>query len=188
MHKYSLQPWQTLGESIALQTPWFTIKKYQMRTPSGVDATYYIHENKDAVICVCVNDKGNILIERQYRPPVSKISVDYPGGRVEQDDHSTEKALRRELQEETGYTVNSIQKLGVIDRDPSFTSGRLHVYLAQDLTPGKATPEETENIITEFVSPTTILKLIASGEMACSFCLSATLLAFQKMEWETKPI
>lgn len=154
-----------------------------MQTPTGVELDYFVHEAPDSVICVCVNDDNEILVERQYRPPIQKVSVDYPAGRAEVNDASTEAAIRRELLEEVGFTVKTIRQLAVIDSDPEFSIKRTHVFLAQGSIDQEATPEETEHIVAEFVKPSKILEMIARGEMTCTFCLSATLLAFRELGW-----
>jgi ADP-ribose pyrophosphatase len=178
-----LQPWKLLDQHVAFETPWFTIKKQHMSTPAGAEVDYYIHDNHDSVICVCVNERNEVLIERQYRPPVQKVSIDYPSGRMEKDDKTTENAIRRELQEETGFEVTSLKKLSVVDRDPGFSTTRLHVFLAQGLLQGTPVPEETEYIAACFVHPSEILRMIVVGEMSCAFCHSATLLAFRERGW-----
>lgn len=179
----SAAPWQTIDQSIVFDTPWFKIRKQRMVAPSGKELDYYIHDTNDSVICVCISDGNKLLIERQYRPPVGRISVDYPAGRMEQDDATTESAMRRELQEETGFTARTIQKLGVIDKEPAFSTSRMHVFLAQGSIDSDATPEETEQIEIEFVSPKEILDLIATGKMGCAFCVSATFMAFRQLGW-----
>lgn len=178
-----LAPWQTIERSIAFETPWFKIRKQHMATPTGKEVDYYIHDTNDSVICVCVSDDNRLLIERQYRPPVAKISVDYPAGRMEKDDATTETAIRRELQEETGFAATTIKKVGVLDKEPAFSTTRMHVFLARGSITHDATPEETEHIHAEFVSPGEILNLINSGNMCCTFCVSATFLAFKELGW-----
>ena len=124
-----------------------------------------------------------MLIERQYRPAIQAVSVDYPAGRLEEDDASVEKAMLRELKEETGYEVRSFEKLGIVDKDPGFSNARLHIYLATGATPGQDDQEETESIVSEFVPASEILAMIRRGEISCAYCLSATLLAFTKLGW-----
>ncbi|MGB4758657.1 MAG: NUDIX hydrolase [Candidatus Saccharimonadales bacterium] len=183
-----LQPWQTTAQEIVFENKWFKIRKRHMQTPTGAVADYFIHEAPDSVICVCVSDDNTVLIERQYRPPVEKISVDYPAGGIEADDTSTEAAIRRELLEEVGFTVETIRQLAVMDSEPGFSTKRTHVFLAKGSINKEATPEETEHIVAEFVSPSEILALIARGEMACTFCLSATFLAFKELGWLTPEV
>ncbi len=182
-----LKKWQTITKSTVFETPWFKIHKQHMRTPAGVELDYFIHDGNDSVICVCISNDNRLLIEKQYRAPLEKISVDYPAGRMERDDKSTEAAIRRELQEETGFTVTSIEKLATIDKEPGFSSTRMHVFLARGNIDSEATPDESESIVVDFVSPAEIIKMIDSGKMTCTFCVSATFLAFKKLGW-LKPV
>ena len=179
-----LQPWTIVDEAIDYQTPWFTIRKKHMKTATGRDADYYIHEGYDSVMCVCVNLKNKtVLIEQQYRPPVGKVSIDYVGGRIEPHDDSPEAGARRELQEEVGFEVDSILQLAVIDNDPGFSKTRMHIFLVEGRMTDNVSPDETESIVADFVPATEILDMIANGKMSCAFCLSATFLAFKELGW-----
>lgn len=181
-----LQSWTTTDQAIAYETPWFKIRKRHMQTPTGKELDYFIHEGNDSVICVCADMKNKtVLVEQQYRPPVEKVSVDYPAGRVEEDDASTEEAIRRELQEEVGFKVDSIKKLAVIDKDPGFSQTRMHVFLAEGTTTDNTNPDDTESIVADFVPAIEILQMIADGTISCAFCLSSTLLAFKELGWLT---
>ena len=44
----------------------------------------------------------------------------------------------------TGYNTDKLQKLGAISTTPGFCTEILHLYLAQDLTPGEHNREEGE--------------------------------------------
>jgi ADP-ribose pyrophosphatase len=181
MASEKLQKWQVIEKSIVFETPWFKIRKQHMKTPTDAELDYFIHDANDSVICVCVTEDSRILLEKQYRPPVGKVSVDYPAGRVEKDDESTEAAMRRELQEEAGFTAHTIEKLAVIDKEPGFSSSRMHVFLAKGTIDQKTTPDESESIVMNFVTPDEILAMIDSDTITCTFCISATFLAFKKL-------
>jgi ADP-ribose pyrophosphatase len=178
-----LKPWETLSDDIAFETKWFKIHKKHMRTSRGAELDFYIHDTHDSVICVCVSDDNTVLVEQQYRPAVGKVSIDYPAGGVEEDDASTEESIRRELKEETGFEARSFKRLGVIDKEPGFSTTRMHVFLAKGAVSGEADQEETESIVASFVKPAEIVDMIATGKMACTFCVSATLLAFKELGW-----
>jgi ADP-ribose pyrophosphatase len=180
-----LRPWDTLDSKIVFETPYFKIREEHMKTSRGAEVDYFFHDARDSAICVCVDDNNNVLIEKQYRPAVGKVSIDYPAGRMEADDKSTESLIRREAEEEAGLSISSIQKLGVIDKEPNFSSSRMHVYLAKGTLSGPTHLEPTESIVTEFVSPSAVLDLIATGKMNCAFCVSATFFAFKKLGWLT---
>lgn len=182
-----LKPWTTKQQRVVLETPWFKIRQQEMLTSNGSEATFYIHENSDSVICVCVDGQGKVLVEKQYRPSVEKVSTDYPAGRVEDTDESTETAIRRELQEEAGFVAETLTKLAVIDKDPGWSQARMHVYLARGVIGAEPEPDANESIVTSWHTREDILHMLASGEISCAFCISATLLAFQALGWPLTP-
>jgi ADP-ribose pyrophosphatase len=184
----ALQPWKTLHSEMAYETPWFTIEKEDLETPKGARPTFYIHHANDSALCVCVTDERKVLIERQYRPAIKRVSVDYPGGSLEHSDTDAEAAMLRELKEETGYLATSSKKLAVIDKDPGFSATRLHIYVVHGAVPGKDSQEDSESIISEFIPAEEVLELITAGEMACAYCVSATLFAFKELGWLTVKI
>lgn len=177
-----LQSWTVHQRETAFGTTRFTITKEQMTTPAGVAAEYFIHHGADAALCVCV-DGDKVLVERQYRPPIGRVSADYPAGAVEPSDNSPEDAAKRELAEETGYSPVAIEHLATLDRDPGFSSSKIHVFLARGTRTAEASLDETEEIDTKWMPRKEVLGLIESGEMGCAFCVASTLLAFSRLGW-----
>ncbi len=86
---------------------------------------------------------GKIVLISQYRYPHNEILLELPAGKLEKDEDPLLCATR-ELTEETGYTSNKITKLGKIYTTPGFCDEVLHIYLAEDLTPGNHAREEGE--------------------------------------------
>jgi ADP-ribose pyrophosphatase len=183
MKNKTLLPWTLKTQEEVLSTPWFSITKQAMQTPTGADATYYVHHADDTVICLCVTDDNKILIERQYRPPIQKISIDFPAGKMEASDSDSTEAMRRELAEEAGFVATEISEIAALDINPGFSTAQLHVFLARGYIATDARPDETESIELEFVTPTQLLKILQSGKMSCTFCVSTTFLAFRKLNW-----
>lgn len=48
-----------------------------------------------------------ILLEKQYRPPLDKICIELPAGLVDKGE-TAEQAAVRELKEETGYVAQAL--------------------------------------------------------------------------------
>ena len=173
-----LSAWKILSDKIDYQSPWFKIHRQELKTATGVDATYFIHESIDSVMCVALDDQGRMLIAQQYRPPVEKVEYDYPAGKMEPSDLSAEAAASRELSEETGFEINDLTLLGTLDMNPGFSKDRLHVFLAYVAGHGKTEFDQTESIVSKFMTPNEVRQLISDGRMSCTFCVAASYLAF----------
>jgi len=90
-----------------------------------------------------LKSNGKIVLISQYRYPHNEILLELPAGKLEINEDPLLCATR-ELAEETGYTSNKITKLGKIYTTPGFCDEVLHIYLAEDLTPGNHAREEGE--------------------------------------------
>jgi len=84
------------------------------------------------VVMVAVTPAGNILLEKQFRPPLGRDVLELPAGLVDPGE-AMEVAAKRELIEETGWSANKIEFLteGPISTGAS-TEG-LRAYLCTDL-------------------------------------------------------
>ena len=86
----------------------------------------------DAVVILAEHDGKVILIE-QYRVPVAARCLELPAGLVgDEDEHATvEETAVKELEEETGFTAERVERLGEFHSSPgmvaeSFTLVRAH--------------------------------------------------------------
>jgi ADP-ribose pyrophosphatase len=86
----------------------------------------------NAVVILAEHDGKVILIE-QYRVPVSARCLELPAGLVgDEDEHATvEETAVKELEEETGFTCERVERLGEFHSSPgmvaeSFTLVRAH--------------------------------------------------------------
>ena len=103
--------------------------------------------NCDGIVgIVPVTDKGEIVLIRQFRPPVNGYVIELPAGLCDQGE-SLDAAARRELIEETGYSAGSIEFLIKGPMSSGSSSELLTVFLATELTyVGIGKRDETENI------------------------------------------
>jgi ADP-ribose pyrophosphatase len=130
----------------------------------GREATREIVEHDEVVAIVAMDDEDNTLLVRQFRLPAGKELLEIPAGGIEEGE-SPEDAVRREMQEETGYLPRKVVKLGGFYSAPGFCTEYLHLYLATDLTPGRLHAEDTDEITLERVPLVKIPELISSGSI-----------------------
>jgi len=90
-----------------------------------------------------ITPEGKIIFVKQYRYPFDKIMIELPAGKLDKGEDPFNCATR-ELTEETGYTSGNIKKLGKIYTSPGFCNEVLHIFLAENLSPGNHAREEGE--------------------------------------------
>ncbi len=113
--------------------------------PSGKQATRDIVRHPGASVVVPITDDWQLLLVKQYRKPCEMISLELPAGKLDEGE-SPETCAIRELQEETGFVAENIQKVMAIHSTPGFSDEILHMYVATRLTEGTSCPDEDEFI------------------------------------------
>jgi ADP-ribose pyrophosphatase len=104
-----------------------------------------IVEHPGAVAVVAVDAEGVVTLVRQRREPARKRLLELPAGTLEQGE-SPEQTARRELAEETGLRGGNWRELAAFYTTPGFCRERMHLFLAQNVERGEATPEADEEL------------------------------------------
>ena len=132
--------------------------------PSGRRTTREVVEHGDCVAIIAVDAEDRVLLVRQFRQAVGKELLEIPAGSINPGE-SPAQAVRRELQEETGYFPHKLEKLGGFYSAPGYCTEYLHLYLATDLSFSPLQAEDTEGIELVHVPFANIPNLIASGKI-----------------------
>ena len=135
-----------------------------VRMPGGRETRREIVEHSDCVAIVAIDANDNVLLVNQFRKAVEKELLEIPAGGIDPGEDPV-TAVRREMQEETGYLPQKVERLGGFYSAPGYCTEYLHLYLATDLTPGQLYAEDTESIKLVRVSVSQIPSLIASGKI-----------------------
>jgi ADP-ribose pyrophosphatase len=86
-----------------------------------------------------------LTLVRQLREAARKQLVELPAGTLEQGEEPLDSA-RRELEEETGLTGGSWRKLGGFYTTPGFCREYMHLFVAEGVEHGTASPEADEDL------------------------------------------
>ena len=128
-----------------MQNRYFSVRSDRLRLPDGgIKDPYYIIERPDAAIVFPMTESGEVVLVRQYRPPIEMMELGLPAGLVEEGE-SPEAAARRELAEETGYTGGEWEPLGSVASSPSLKDNWAYLFLARGVEETAAPdPDEHE--------------------------------------------
>lgn len=132
--------------------------------PGGRTSTREVVEYAGAVAIVAVNEKGELLLVRQYRHAVGKTLLEIPAGKLEPGEEPMASA-RRELLEETGCEAERLIKLISFYSTPGFTTEELHLFLATGLSLKEQHLDDDEFIDVETVPYERALEMIWTGEI-----------------------
>ncbi len=111
-----------------------------------------------------VDEKGRVLLVKQYRLPARSHLWELPAGRLDPGETPL-KAAKRELVEETGYRAKSWTKLATYWPSPGFLAEKMTIYLAEGLTAGEQKPMEDERIEMRWFTRKEVGDLIDAGKL-----------------------
>ena len=102
-------------------------------------------DHADSVAVVALDERGRVLLVRQYRHPVGDTLWELPAGLLD-DGEEPFDAAKRELAEETGVSAGSWERLVDLHPSPGMTGERVRVYLARRLGEVGADPDDDEDL------------------------------------------
>jgi len=109
-------------ESIDLQFSNGEFRQYERMQGSG----------RGAVMVVPFQDDDTILLVREYAAGLHNYQLGFPKGLVDPGE-TPEQAAIRELKEEIGFGVRSLEKLKSVTMAPAFFSESMNLFVGQDL-------------------------------------------------------
>lgn len=156
----------------------------QVVLPNGRATTREIVRHPGAVVIVAADDRGRVVMVRQYRSAVARELIELPAGTREPNEDA-ETCARRELAEETGLVANDWTALGGFFSAPGFCTEYLSLFLATGLSAASGQPEEDESITREWVALSAVSRMIAAGEI-CDAKSIAGLLRYLQRDTEER--
>jgi 8-oxo-dGTP pyrophosphatase MutT (NUDIX family) len=175
--------WERLRSERLLETSYFALRSDRLRLPDGaIKDPYYVIERPDAAIIFPLTKKGEVILVRQYRPPLERMELGLPAGLVEEGE-KPEAAARRELLEETGYSGGGWEPLGALASSPSLKDNWANLFLARGVEETSApNPDEHELVEVVKASVGELRGLIRGGQIVSSSGVAAIMLALERLE------
>jgi ADP-ribose pyrophosphatase len=146
----------------------------QIILPDGKKASREYMEHPGAVAVLPFVDRERIVLVKQYRFPIREVTLELPAGKLDKGE-SPASCVRRELAEETGYRAGKIRKIAAFWPTSAFSNEIIHIFVAEDLTPAKMSPDEDEFIETRVMPFKQALEWIRTGKIKDSKTVIALL-------------
>ena len=104
-----------------------------------------IVEHPGAVAIVAVDADGCVALVRQLREATRKHVLELPAGTAEPGEEPLDTA-QRELREECGLTGGEWRELAAFWTTPGFCRERMHLFAAEGVVRGEASPAADEDL------------------------------------------
>ena len=114
--------------------------------PDGYECDWYYVDTPPSVMAVPVTADRQLVLVRQYRHNLKSYQLEFPAGTMNETEEP-ESAARRELEEETGFTLAAdarMRPLGSYYSLPSETNKYTHVFLASPVIQSGPARGDTE--------------------------------------------
>ncbi|MBR0536944.1 MAG: NUDIX hydrolase [Clostridia bacterium] len=133
--------------------------------PNGNTAIREHLRHRGAACVVPLTAEGEVLMVRQYRYPMAEVTLEVPAGKLDTVGEDPLSAAKRELKEETGAEAEEIMYLGKYYPTCAYSNEVIHMYLAKDLTFGKADPDDDEFLEPIRIPLETLKDMVMRGEI-----------------------
>jgi len=126
------QRWKKLGARPVAHTRIFDVESVDFQHPAHpAPRDFFLINAPDWVNVVALTPQHEIVLVRQFRFGTNDISLEIPGGVMEQGENPLEAAVR-ELAEETGYVGEHVRLLGSVHPNPAMQTNRCHLVLVEN--------------------------------------------------------
>lgn len=167
-------PWKTLSSENKYENPWIKVTEHQVLNPKGKEGIYGVVSFKNIAIGVVpLDEDGNTWLVGQYRYALNLYSWEIPEGGCLIGKETKLEAAQRELQEETGLEAAKWTEILEAHISNSVTDEVGYAFIAQGLTMGTATPEDTEALQLKKVSLDKAIEMCMNGEITDSLSMLA---------------
>lgn len=180
-----LPKWETVDEGELREYGVFGVKEVVRRSPrTGRVGRYQVLEMPAWTNVVALTPGDEVVLVEQYRHGLDRVTLEIPGGVVEEGE-PPERAAARELREETGYTGREPILLGTVHPNPAIQGNSCTTWLIREaVETAEPEPDEGEHIEVRTVPRRKLPDLLRAGKITHSLVVAA----FHWLElWTTGP-
>lgn len=155
---------KTIEREVIYEGKIFNVEKHVVSLPNGGTSVRELVFHNGAVAVLLIDEEDRIVLVEQYRKAFESLSLEIPAGKLELGEEPLASA-HRELEEETGYRAEKLEKIFSFYGAPGFCSERVDVFVAKGLTAGAMNLDEDEFLQVERYSFDEAVNLLESGRI-----------------------
>jgi 8-oxo-dGTP pyrophosphatase MutT (NUDIX family) len=121
-----------LASRIRFEGRVFSVHTDRVRLPNGHESDVDIVRHPGSVVLVAIDDRGQVILIRQYRYSIDRWVWELPAGRIEPGE-SVDAAVGRECEEEIGLVPGRLEAVGAFYPSPGFCDEIMRFYRVSDL-------------------------------------------------------
>lgn len=143
----------------------FQVYRDRVRLETGREAIREIVRHPGSVGIVPRDERGRIVMVRQFRYVPGRELWEIPAGTRDQPGEEVEDAARRELAEEAGLAAERWTRLGSAFLVPGYGDEAMTFFLAEDLSPTEAHADLDESFTVNAFTLYELRVLRSTGEL-----------------------
>lgn len=155
---------KTIASKMHFQGKILNVRVDTVKLPDGKTADREIVEHSGGVTIIPVTDGGEIILVKQFRKAADQVLLELPAGKLEPGEEP-ENCADRELEEETGYRAQKLEKLFSFYTTPGYSDEILHLYLADELVESSTSLDDGEFIEIKKIKEDEIDSYINQGKI-----------------------
>lgn len=153
-----------LSEEQAWRGHILDVRSLQVELPNGHQSGRDVVRHPGAAAVVALTQTGKIVLVRQYRTALDRVTVEIPAGKLDPGEDPLECA-KRELREETGFSAGRISYLTTIATSPGFCDELIHIFMATNLEFQGASPDDDEFVNVDLVPVSELIDAVLDGKI-----------------------
>ena len=168
---------KTLSQTTAFQGRLLRLRVDEAQLPDGSVAGREVVEHPGGVGVLALTEEREVLLVRQFRYPYGEILTEIPAGKREPGEDPLLTG-QRELAEETGCRADNYTFLGTVYPTPGYCDEVIYLYMATDLHPEDAHPDEDEFLEVERMPLAQLVDLVLDNKVPDAKTQTAALKAW----------
>ena len=151
-----MKKWKRLKTELAFDFKYFKVRRDTVKLPNGEQKEWTYWDSPDSAMVLGMTSDKKLVMIKQYRYMVDDEVIEFPSG-YNHGAETIEDGAKREFEEETGYTCNSMIKFGTFYETYGQLNRKIHFFFANDVVKldqiidsGDYVPEDIEVVLVDF--------------------------------------